>query len=91
MTAPICVTQRTCELLLGIPSRRFRETVRRYGVPHARLGKLVMVPLDAWLAAIDRLSRSGQPALEVDAPGEAVRSVDELLGELGRRRAGGAR
>jgi hypothetical protein len=90
MSPPIYVTQRTSEMVLGLAPRRFREVVRKYGIRHAKLGKLIMARVVDVEAALDRLTASGQPAPAVGAPGEAVRSVAELLGELGRRRAGGA-
>jgi hypothetical protein len=52
LAAPLAITQLNSEAALGIPGRRFREWVRAEGVPHRRLGQLVIVLATDALAAL---------------------------------------
>lgn len=70
--------------MLGLTSRQFRDFVNRYRIRHARLGKLVVVRVDDWYAALERLSENGQSAPANDP---VPMTTDEMLARLGKRRA----
>jgi hypothetical protein len=73
---PVSVTQETCEPVLGIPPRRFREWVRSRQIPHARLGKLVIVELSVALAAL----RAEAGDAETPAPATEVQRIRQAAG-----------
>ncbi len=91
VTAPIAVSQLTCQSLLGIDDRRFLELVvpRCKGV--ARVGRLRIVEADE----VRRVLRDLAP-VEEDEPAPVAAndgvepSVDDMLAKLGRRRVAGA-
>ncbi len=74
---PVCVSQTTSLQVLGLKPRKFLDEVRRMGVPHTRLGKLVVCELADFLAALRRQR----------AACEQIKSgADGVLALIGRER-----
>lgn len=75
--APVAVSQANCEAALGIPPRKHLDLVRELQLPHTRVGSLLLVRLDDYLAALARRTVAGtEPAN--DAP-----SIDDVRAALG--------
>ena len=89
MIAPLYCSQKTSLAVLGIEGRRFREMVIRHRIRHARDEHLVIVRLDDWHTAMDRLSVEGQTTDAANDGADPVMSVDDFLAVAGKRRAGG--
>jgi hypothetical protein len=89
-TAPIVpqtITDLTCPTAAGFEPRTFREVVAREGIPHARIGRRIVVLTCDWLDAIERIGRrqSGDSAID-----DNELTTDRLLARIGRvRRVGG--
>ena len=75
--APVMVSQRTSEQVLGLPERHYRELIQREAVPHTRRGKLVLARVSDVVAAIERRD-SKPPAPESNR--ERLRRVAGLGG-----------
>lgn len=86
---PVMVSQASSQVVLGISGRRFREMVIRYQIRHVRDGKLVLVLVADWTAAMTKLA-TGAPANEPTTTNDAapIASVDERLARMGLRRTG---
>ena len=90
--APVCVSQDTSLHVLGIASRPFREAVIRHAIPHVRLGRLVLVRVADWLAAMDRMAATTNATASADELDAApIMSMDEMFARIGRRPARHAR
>lgn len=75
--APVVVSQSNCEAALGIPPRKHLDLVRELALPHTRVGSLLLVRLDDYLAALARRTvATVEPAN--DAP-----SIDDVRAALG--------
>jgi hypothetical protein len=86
---PRLVSQLNCGPAVGMNPRRFLELLPLLGIPIARRGKLRLVQLDAFEAALMKLaetSTSDAAAIETDQPTTAA----AVLARIGRR-IGGAR
>jgi hypothetical protein len=89
--APATVTDRTCAAVTGLEPRAFCELVSREKIPHARIGRRVVVRLDDFLAAVARLSSVA--AIDVEAADEGgeeeaqPEDADSFLRSIGRRRS----
>ena len=91
---PSFVSQLTSLPLLGIDDRRYRELlVDHPEVPRTRIGKLVLVELDAMRELLRRLAveapsgnAEAEPAGE-DDDDRRLDSPDAVLAAIGRRRA----
>ena len=77
----LVITDATAPRLLGMSARAFREAVVREGVPHARLGKRVVVHVDD-LRALARAEAKDDSAPIV----REATTAEEMLEELGFRR-----
>jgi len=60
------VTQHSSFAVFGIEGRRFREMVARLGIRHYRDGRLTIVQIDDFVAAVDARAASVSP--DVIAP-----------------------
>jgi hypothetical protein len=95
---PRCVSQKTCERVLGVPPRAFLRDVlpayREAGGVVAEVGRLRVVeldPLGAWLArsrGADHSRARGESTRVATAPSDAA---DDLAASLGLRLVGGRR
>jgi hypothetical protein len=56
LVAPVTFTDLNAEAVTGLKARPFREFVREHHIPHARVGRRIVVRVDRFLEAIDRLS-----------------------------------
>ena len=84
---PEAVSQLTCLAVLGIDARRYLEFVRAHpGLLRNKLGKLVVVRVDDFLAELRR--SAGEPVeLEaIEVLDEVPEDADAILASLGRRR-----
>jgi hypothetical protein len=79
------VSQLTALPVLGVSPRRFRELVLEHRIRHARLGKLVLVAVDDWLAAMGKLSTAPEPTPAPEYSNDAP-TVDDFLRRMGRVR-----
>jgi hypothetical protein len=75
--APVMVSQRTSEQVLGFPGRQYRETVQALGVPHVRRGKLVVARVADFVAAIEA---TAVKPVKVETNRERLRRVAGLGG-----------
>jgi hypothetical protein len=69
--AAITFTDATAPAVAGLTPRQLREFVREHALPHARVGRRMVVRVDLYLAAIDRLS-GGSPASSGESYDEAA-------------------
>ncbi len=92
----VMVSQLTCLALFGISERWYLDFVRGRAVAHARVGKMVLVDVGVFRAALAAASTGGGDApdtsIEPSAPANDLATADGVLAALGYRRiAGGAR
>jgi excisionase family DNA binding protein len=72
---PLAVRSREAAKLLGISERLMWEWTRSEGVPHCRIGGVVLYPVEelrAWLA-----ERSGLQGIAIHAPPERIAGANE--------------
>ncbi len=75
--AALAVSQANSEATLGIPPRKHLELVKTLRIPHSRIGSLVVVEIDDYLAALRR--HRVEPAND-DSTGIDVEAVRRSLG-----------
>jgi len=81
--ASATITQHNC-VAHGAPSGRWwRDHIPRLGIRFARIGSLVVVRTEDWLRYVEAHTEE-----LLDEPAE---STDDVLRDLGYRRAGGSR
>jgi hypothetical protein len=84
---PVCVTQRSCESVLGVSRRWFLDYLARHPeIPRTRIGRNIIVSTGDWLAHVASVGADGDSKPTVDdwTPGA-------LLARRGLRAAGGDR
>ena len=85
-STPVTVTQASAPAVLGISSLKFRSLIRAWNLTHGRQGRLFIVRLDDFLAALAARSLPFDAAAANDAA-EVPLTADEVLAQLGARRA----
>jgi len=71
------------EAVTGLPWRRVRDHARELGVPMVRLGKALLVPADALVAALgERMAHADSPTVAASEapPLDPAAAVRERLG-----------
>jgi hypothetical protein len=56
IAAAVTFTDATAPAVVGLTPRQLRAFVREHNVPHARVGRRLVIRVDRYLEAIDRLS-----------------------------------
>jgi hypothetical protein len=87
--APVAVTDRTAPAVLGLEPRVFRAFIASRRIPHARIGRRVVVCVSDVLDAIDALATeqghgTARPSRDLDAN---ELTADEILARIGRVRS----
>lgn len=89
----VTVSQLTCLVLLGVNGRRYLDIVRTERIEHVRIGKLVVVEVRHWLAALERMraaheAQAGSRELAAieNSGAEELTSVADVLELVGMRR-----
>jgi hypothetical protein len=62
LAAAVTFTDATALAVVGLNARQLRTFVREHAVPHARVGRRMVVRVDHYLEVIDRLSGARAPA-----------------------------
>jgi hypothetical protein len=83
---PVTVTDRTAPAVLGLEPRVFRELVARERIPHAVIGRRIVVAAQDVLDALGRIAARPVEA-EVDEETEPVPTASDMLRKLGRSAA----
>ena len=86
---PATVTDLTAPTVLGLEPRQFRELVAREAIAHARVGHRMIVRLDVFLEALDRMaerSRTEPAPVEGGEGGAQPSGVERVLQLVGRTR-----
>ncbi len=55
-TPPVTFTDANAPIVVGLSPRQLRTFVREHRVPHARVGRRILVRVDRFLEAVDLLS-----------------------------------
>lgn len=82
---PVTVTDRTCAAVVGLEPRAFREAVARLKIPHAMLGRRMVVRVADFLAALDRVAAASADKLPAPRV-ETLETAEGVLAELGLSR-----
>ena len=56
LTEPVTFTDATAPAIVGLSARQLRLFVVRHAVPHCRSGRRMIIRVDRFLEAVDRLS-----------------------------------
>lgn len=88
--APVTFTDLTAPIVVGLEPRQLRDFVAKHRVPHLRDGKRLIVRVDTFLAAFDRLATMPEGALAIATDDDRPITADGVLRSLGLRRVGGA-
>lgn len=75
------------EALFGLKPRTAYRTAERLGVPIWRIGTKRLIPVDLFMAALEREAMKNVPPPSAELSEEAAQ--DALLAKLGLRRVGG--
>ena len=89
IVAPVLVSQLTCLSLLGIDPGRYLALVARLGLPHRRVGKLVLVDArDARrLVSSTAVAANDGTSAESEGSDEQIESADDIARAFGLARA----
>ncbi len=79
---PVVVSEASCERITGVPAKQWARTLRRWGVPFVKAGRLHTARISEIEAAILRLekrpARTSNPAEKNDVT-EGPRSTDDQV------------
>lgn len=81
---PVAVTDRTCALVLGLDPEPFRALLVAENIPHRSVGRRVIARVDDVLSA---LTSTPRVALAAPSSTDEPATVDDVLAELGMKRA----
>ncbi len=82
---PVMVSDRTCAALFGIEPRDLREKIAPH-VPHAVIGRRVVMRVEHVLAYLDGLASPERAGSREPARSDGATTTDDLLARIGRRR-----
>jgi hypothetical protein len=77
----------SCFPVTGLVGHRVREVVAKLAIPHVRIGRRMIIAVDAWESAIGRAARAPGEAPVDEVASDQPETADEVLAALGRRRS----